>query len=235
VLDAVLLSDLHLGWPTCQVEELLAFLHKPPATKCLILNGDVLEGDLSLLTPEQWRVLVRLRELAKTVTVIWVAGNHDPNAVALAKWIGAVFVSDEYMLQSGECTVLCVHGHRWDSFFSRFSLLIALIDWVYLCLLLQNRQRAVWLKQCIPFFWWCVTSLRRNAVAYARSRQAHVVVCGHVHYAELILSAETGTPTYCNLGCWTEQRGHYATVYKGVITLCGYSSEPASTAQQNVA
>ena len=60
MLDAILLSDLHLGATSCQVRAIQQFLDELPSTARLILNGDVVESTESRLTRQHWRVLSRL-------------------------------------------------------------------------------------------------------------------------------------------------------------------------------
>ena len=91
MLDAVLLSDLHLCADSCQVEQLQEFIEILPSTRRLILNGDVLENTEFRLTKLHWRVLSQLRKLADQLELVWVRGNHDYDAESVAHLIGADF------------------------------------------------------------------------------------------------------------------------------------------------
>lgn len=60
MLDAILMSDLHLGSTSCQVRAIQQFLGDLPETNKLVLIGDVVESTGSRLTKQHWRMLSRL-------------------------------------------------------------------------------------------------------------------------------------------------------------------------------
>lgn len=128
--DAVLISDLHLGAESCQVEPLQEFIESLPPTEKLILNGDVLENTEFRLTKQHWRVLSQLRKLADQMEIVWVRGNHDFDAESVAHLIGATFVP-EYTFDSGGRQILCVHGDAWDRFLTDHPIITNLADWFY--------------------------------------------------------------------------------------------------------
>jgi UDP-2,3-diacylglucosamine pyrophosphatase LpxH len=130
VYDAVLISDLHLGAESCQVEPLQEFIESLPPTEKLILNGDVLENTEFRLTKQHWRVLSQLRKLADQMEIVWVRGNHDFDAESVAHLIGATFVP-EYTFDSGGRQILCVHGDAWDRFLTDHPIITNLADWFY--------------------------------------------------------------------------------------------------------
>src|SRR5690242_9526204 len=109
MLDAIILSDIHLGSSCCQAETVVDFLDDLPETQRLIINGDLLEGTEYRLGKRHWRVLSRLRRLSDRLDLVWVRGNHDPDADDLAHLLGAAYV-DEYQFTTGPLDVLCVHG-----------------------------------------------------------------------------------------------------------------------------
>src|SRR6516162_6333344 len=129
--DAILLSDLHLGAESCQVQHLQEFIEALPPTARLILNGDVLENTEYRLTKQHWRVLSQLRKLADKLELVWVRGNHDYDAESVAHLIGADFVP-EYLFESGGKQVLCVHGDAWDRFLTDHPVVTIIADWFYL-------------------------------------------------------------------------------------------------------
>src|SRR5580692_4267446 len=131
MLDAILMSDLHLGSESCQVQAILDFLEALPPTQRLVLNGDVLQNTEFRLTKQHWRVLSQLRKLADQLQLIWVRGNHDFDAESVAHLIGATFVP-EYRFETGGRQVLCVHGDAWDRFLTDHPLITCIADWFYL-------------------------------------------------------------------------------------------------------
>lgn len=213
----ILASDLHLGAPNCQVRGINAFLDVLPAqTSCLVLVGDVLEDTERRLTKHHWRILSRLRKLSDHLKLVWVRGNHDHDADAIAHLTGARFV-DQYTFRSGGQTYLCVHGDRWDGFLAAHPLLGVVADWCYLRLQRLSRPLALRLKRKSKTIAQAIEQVRQGALAYAARQDAEVVVCGHTHHAEGP-QTEKGV-TYWNVGCWTDHHGHYLEVADGVATL----------------
>src|SRR5262249_28833634 len=131
LLDAILLSDLHLGTVSCQVRVVQWFLEALPPTRRLVLNGDVLESTEYRLTKQHWRVLSQLRKLSDQLELVWVRGNHDFDAESVAHLIGAAFVP-EYQFESHGRRVLCVHGDAWDRFLTDHPVVSNIADWFYL-------------------------------------------------------------------------------------------------------
>jgi UDP-2,3-diacylglucosamine pyrophosphatase LpxH len=218
VFDAIMLSDLHLGSESCQVEAVLDFLNALPSTRRLILNGDVLENTEYRLTKQHWRVLSRLRKLSDELELVWVRGNHDFDAESVAHLIGAEFVA-EYMFESGEKQVLCVHGDTWDRFLSDHPIITTLVDWFYLHMQRMSRRLATRAKRSSKTFLRCVERIRSEATEYAKARHADVVICGHTHQAEAATEPAPDCPAYCNTGCWTDHNCHYLTVEDGHVHL----------------
>src|ERR1700752_312098 len=105
VLDALVISDIHLGSENCQAKELVHFLEAVHAgeleTRRLILNGDVFDSiDFRRLKKQHWKVLSQLRKLSDEVETIWINGNHDGPAEIVSHLLG-VSVQDEIVIESG--------------------------------------------------------------------------------------------------------------------------------------
>ena len=216
--DALLLSDLHLGSESCQVEPLQDFIDSLPPTKKLILNGDVLEDTEFRLTKQHWRVLSQLRKLADQLELIWVRGNHDFGAESVAHLIGANFVP-EFTFESGGRRVLCVHGDAWDRFLTDHPIITCIADWFYLRMQRWSRRLANGAKRSSKTFLRCVDRVRTEALEYGKAKRADVVVCGHTHFAEEPQEPTSRSCTYYNSGCWTDHQCHYLTVQDGCFQL----------------
>jgi UDP-2,3-diacylglucosamine pyrophosphatase LpxH len=217
VLDAVVLSDLHLGADNCQVHAVQDFLAGLPDTTRLILNGDVLENTEYRLTKQHWHVLSRLRKLSDQLELVWVCGNHDDGADSVAHLIGAAFVP-EYQFDSGGKRLLCVHGDAWDRFLTDHPLITTIADWLYLRLQRMSRRIAISAKRRSKTFLRCVERIREEALKYGKMKGADVVICGHTHLAEGP-SDPLGSPAYFNAGCWTDHHCHYLTVQRGDVRV----------------
>jgi UDP-2,3-diacylglucosamine pyrophosphatase LpxH len=218
LLDAVLLSDLHLGSDSCQVRAVQTFFDNLPLTRRLVLNGDVLESTEHRLTKQHWRVLSRLRKLSDQLELVWVRGNHDFDAESVAHLMGAAFVP-EHLFESGGKRVLCVHGDAWDRFMTDHPFLSNVADWFYLRIQRMSRRLAVTAKRSSKTFLRCAERVRMEATEYARAKRADVVVCGHTHHAEAPSRGAPGSPAYFNTGCWTDHHCHYLTVQDGLVRL----------------
>jgi UDP-2,3-diacylglucosamine pyrophosphatase LpxH len=216
MLDGVVMSDLHLGAESCQVRAIIRFLEELPDTRRLILNGDVLENTEHRLTKHHWKVLSLLRKLSDQLELVWVRGNHDFDADAIAHLIGASFVP-EYDFQSADRRVLCVHGDSWDRFLVDHPYLTNVADWFYLWMQRLSRSLAVSAKRSSKTFLRCIERVRDEARGYAKGKKMDVVVCGHTHHAEWIKGDGQwcGRPEYYNTGCWTDHHCHFWTVKGG--------------------
>lgn len=226
MFDAVMISDLHLGAESCQVQALLEFINSLPPTARLILNGDVLENTEFRLTKQHWRVLSQLRKLADDLELVWVRGNHDFDAESVAHLIGAAFVP-EYAFESGGRQVLCVHGDTWDSFLTDHPVITSIADWFYLRMQRLSRRLANNAKRSSKTFLRCVDRVRAEALEYGKAKRADVVVCGHTHFAEVSQEPTPAACAYYNTGCWTDHHCHYLTVREGNFQLAA-GTETAS-------
>jgi UDP-2,3-diacylglucosamine pyrophosphatase LpxH len=221
-MDAIIVSDLHLGSDNCQAKQLTQFLESllegNPVAHRLILNGDVFDSiDFRRLKKHHWKVLSLLRKLSDRLEVVWINGNHDGAAEIVSHLLG-VSVVEEYVLLSGGKKHLILHGHRFDSFIDNHPILTAIGDFIYHVLQRIDRTHSIarMAKQQSKTFLRCVQQIHDRAVEYARKHGCAVVCCGHTHQAKIDTSSDV---TYCNSGCWTELPCSYLTVAEGVTTL----------------
>jgi UDP-2,3-diacylglucosamine pyrophosphatase LpxH len=227
--DCLVLSDLHLGATSSQVRHIQEFLDNIPITRRLVLNGDVLENTEHRLTKHHWKVLSQLRKLSDQLELVWVIGNHDCDADAIANLIGASFVP-RYQFSSGGKQVLCVHGHSWDSFLTDHPLITVVADWIYLWLQKINRRLAVRVKRRSKTFLRSVERVRAKALDHGKQHRLDLVVCGHTHHAEAPdQAASPGRPLYVNTGCWTDLVCHYWTIKDGITHLHEIQADTATS------
>lgn len=222
MIDALVISDLHLGSDNCQAGGLVTFLEQIRSgerpTGRLILNGDVFDSiDFRRLRKPHWKVLSLLRKLSDRVEVTWLSGNHDGSADIVSHLLG-VTVADEVTITSGGRRVLLLHGHRFDEFLERYPLTTAVADGVYRLLQWVDRSHTVarHAKRSSKLFLRCAGAVRERAVEYARRRGADAVCCGHTHLPEANLS---GPVAYFNSGCWTERPCHFLSIDQGTVRL----------------
>jgi UDP-2,3-diacylglucosamine pyrophosphatase LpxH len=230
VVDAIILSDIHLGSSNCQARRLCAFLEDivdgKVAVDKLILNGDVFDSiDFRRLDKAHWKVLSLMRKLSKRLAIIWISGNHDGSAEIVSHLLG-VTVTDDYVLHSGGARILIFHGHVFDDFLDAHPVLTWVGDVIYWLLQRIDRTHrfAKLAKKGSKTFLRCARKIEDGAVARAREKGCGVVCCGHTHHA---YSASHDGVQYHNSGCWTELPCNYLTVDQGQVTLRNFEDVAA--------
>jgi UDP-2,3-diacylglucosamine pyrophosphatase LpxH len=229
MLDAVILSDLHLGSDNCQAKRLVELLERVAGgefpTARLILNGDLFDSiDFRRLKKTHWKVLSLLRKLSDHLDIIWLCGNHDGSAEVVSHLLG-VAVMDDYVLESGGRRILVLHGHVFDEFIDNHPVVTWLADCVYGFLQWIDRTHyfAKLAKRGSKTFLRCARKIEERSVESARRKHCTAVCCGHTHAA----AAHADRPVaYYNSGCWTELPCSYLTVCDGAVRL--HYFEPAA-------
>jgi UDP-2,3-diacylglucosamine pyrophosphatase LpxH len=218
---AIFISDLHLGTPGCQAEQLLDFL-RHTESRYLYLVGDIIDG-WQLKRRWYWHqshndvVQKVLRKARKGTQVTYVAGNHDE---AARQFLGLAFGGIEIRAEAEHYTadgrrLLVIHGDLFDAVVQGAKWLAYFGDRLYMLSLKLNR----WFNHAraslgLPY-WSLAQFLKqrvKNAVSYigdfeaalaheARKRAFDGVVCGHIHKAEI---RDIGGILYCNDGDWVE-------------------------------
>jgi UDP-2,3-diacylglucosamine pyrophosphatase LpxH len=184
----------------------------------LIVNGDLFDSwDFRRLKSSHWKVLSKMRQIAKNKKVVWIGGNHDGPSEMISHLIGLDFV-DEYEFQSGGVKILALHGDVFDDFISEHPLLTKAADYVYRTAqrLYGGSSLAPMVKRSSKTFLRCSEHVKERAKSYAKSKGADVVCCGHTHMAE---KDDIGPVAYYNCGCWTENECHYLAIKDGCVSL----------------
>lgn len=223
MLDAIILSDIHLGSDNCQAKLVSHFLEnlidapdRRPAR--LILNGDVFDSiDFRRLNKHHWKVLSCLRKLADQIDIIWLCGNHDGSAEIISHLLGLT-VEEEYQLESAGRQILILHGHVFDEFIDAHPILTWIGDQIYFFLQWIDKTHtfAKLAKKGSKTFLRCAQAIQEKSLVYAQRKQADVVCCGHTHQARAITD---GDVHYFNSGCWTELPCSYLSVTAGQVRL----------------
>jgi UDP-2,3-diacylglucosamine pyrophosphatase LpxH len=227
-LDAIVISDLHLGAHNCLAGPLAEFLREildgSLATSRLVINGDAFDSlDFRRLRKRHWEVLQLIRRLSTRIEVTWVAGNHDGPAPVLAQLLG-VPVAEDCVLESGGRRILVCHGHAFDKFIDSYPLLTILADWGYFFLQSIDRTHRVarMAKRATKVYLRCQERIARGATGLARQRGCETAVCGHTHQAT---HAEYDGIAYHNSGCWTERPPSFLAVAEGEVRVMHYLCE----------
>ena len=227
-LDAVIISDIHLGCDNCQAKLVIRFLEDilegRIAARRLIINGDVFDSiDFRRLKKTHWKVLSMIRHLSDKMEVIWTCGNHDGPAEIVSHLLG-VQVLNEYIFDSGNRRMLVLHGHIFDDFIDDHPILTWIGDVIYNTLQLVDRRHYIarLAKARSKIFLHCLEKVQRKSIAYARRLACDVVMCGHTHHCA---AASEGGIDYFNSGCWTEIPATWLAVDAGEVKVCRYSAD----------
>jgi UDP-2,3-diacylglucosamine pyrophosphatase LpxH len=237
MLDAVILSDLHLGSTNCEAKRICHFLEMlvdgDIGTRRLILNGDVFDSfDFRRLSKKHWKVLSLIRKLSDHLEIIWLCGNHDGSAEVVSHLLG-VEVMDDYVLESGGRRILVLHGHIFDDFLDNHPILTWLGDCIYYFLqwLDPTHQLARSAKHSSKTFLRCAQKIQDGSVNLARRRDCDAVCCGHTHSS--CASTEQAIH-YFNSGCWTELPCTYLAVSAGQVRVEVFDAETVVAADTSL-
>jgi UDP-2,3-diacylglucosamine pyrophosphatase LpxH len=181
MLDAVILSDIHLGSDNCQAKNVVRLLEQVAdgelATARVILNGDVFDSiDFRRLNKHHWKVLSLIRKLSNHVEITWLYGNHDDTAEIFSHMLG-VTVMNEFILESGSRRILILHGHRFDNFLDKHPIITWLADCVYCFLQWVDRTHyfAKLAKRGSKTFLRCAKKIEVCSIDHARRRGCDAV------------------------------------------------------------
>lgn len=220
MLDAVIVSDLHLGAANSRHREVERVLWQQ-ARRCrrIIFNGDLVDHwSLRRWPRDHWQTLESLRRLSQRVEFVWVAGNHEESSTKAKRILDLPFVED-YRFTSAGVPVLCQHGHQYDDFIRTHPLMTWLGDLFYsLAQKIDPTHRfARCLKRRSKILLACAEAVTAGAVREARRGRCGLVTTGHTHLAG-VREMDDGI-CYGNAGCWTEKPATYLTVEGGSMQL----------------
>lgn len=222
-LDAVVISDVHLGTYGCHAKELLKYL-KSINPKIIILNGDII--DIWQFSKNYWpethmKILRKLMKfMVEGVTVYYLTGNHDE---LLRKFSGMQLASfhlqDKLVLELDGKKAWFFHGDVFDVTMQHskwlaklgavgYDSLILINSFVNWLLTKMGREKMSFsqkikakFKDAVKF----INSFEQTAAELAVEKGYDYVICGHIHHAEMReVHTEKGEVTYLNSGDWVE-------------------------------
>ena len=222
-LDAVVISDVHLGTYGCHAKELLKYL-KSINPKVIILNGDII--DIWQFSKNYWpethmKVLRKLMKfMVEGATVYYLTGNHDELLRKFSDMHLASFhLQDKLVLELDGKKAWFFHGDVFDVTMQHSKWLAKLGAIGYDSLILINscvnwfltrmgKQKMSFsqkikakFKDAVKF----INSFEQIAAELAVEKGYDYVVCGHIHHAEKRkILTDKGSVTYLNSGDWVE-------------------------------
>jgi len=222
-LEAVILSDLHLGTFGCHAREILKYL-KSIRPETIILNGDIIDiwnFKKSYFPKAHLKVLKYLITLAQKGTkVIYITGNHDELLRKFADSdMGHIHLRNQVVLEFQGKKTWIFHGDIFDASIQNARWLAKLGGWSYDLLIWINHYMNVVLtalgrekyslskvikdsvKKAVKY----VNDFEQAAAEMASSRGYQQVICGHIHQPQMrTLQTAHGPIDYLNSGDWIE-------------------------------
>jgi UDP-2,3-diacylglucosamine pyrophosphatase LpxH len=213
-MNAIIVSDLHIGSQYLQSRILEDFLEALPKDHEFILNGDIIDQPYLKMKKSDQRILDCIKQKSLGQKVVWIRGNHDNGYTPTG--FGKVKVTRSYSIGN---RLLITHGDDFDEIMPRsraFIRAFKLMHNLRVKLGAKPVHVAEYAKKWKSFYKVLRKNVALNAVSCAAENRFEAVACGHTHYAEDI--AIDGI-RYLNTGAWTELPVHYLYITADEITL----------------
>jgi len=223
-LDAVVISDTHLGTRSCKAKELLQYL-KSVQPKHLVLNGDIIDiwqFSKSYFPKPQLKVVRQIIKMMEHGTKVhYVIGNHDE---ALRRFVGLSIGNLKFVnkvvldLNGGKSWIF--HGDAFDIIMQHSKWLAKLGATGYAMLTAFNKM----VNAMLALFGQKRISLSRDIKRMVKSKRNDITtkfeqtvadlaikkrykyaICGHIHWpAQKLINNNHGKVMYLNSGDWVE-------------------------------
>jgi UDP-2,3-diacylglucosamine pyrophosphatase LpxH len=229
-IEALYISDVHLGSKGSKANDLLEIMKKYDPEKLFIV-GDFIDGWLLKKRhywPQEHTNIVRkvLSYAKKGTQVYYITGNHDDFLRSYEHLdFGNITVLDE-VIDDG---IWIVHGDRYDSvvMYNKwiavlgsigYEVVIYVNEFVKWCrkkLGLRPRSFSKWVKAKVKGAVAFIDSFEFTLANEAKKRECYTVICGHIHTpADRTIEGVR----YMNTGDWIESYS-YITKEKGRLIL----------------
>jgi UDP-2,3-diacylglucosamine pyrophosphatase LpxH len=213
-MNAIIVSDLHLGSRYSQSGAFERFLEAFPPDHELIMNGDIIDSPYVKMDKSEQRVLDLIEKISYRQQVIWIRGNHD-NGYIPNNFGKTLFKT----LHSIDKRLLISHGDDFDDIMPRSRLFIKAFKLLH-NLRIKLGARPVHVAEYAKKWKFFYRVLRKNvafnAVRCAAENGYDAVACGHTHYPEDIVLEGI---RYINTGAWTESPAYYLCITPDKMTL----------------
>jgi len=213
-MNAIIISDLHIGSHYLQSRILEDFLDSIPKDHEFIMNGDIIDQPYLKMTKSDQRILDRIEQISLGQKVVWIQGNHDNGYTPTG--LGKVKMTRSYSIGK---RLLITHGDDFDDIMPRsrvFMKAFKLMHALRVKLGAKPVHVAEYAKKWKSFYRVLRKNIALNAVSCAIENGFEAVTCGHTHYPEDMV---VDGIRYINTGAWTELPTHYLHVTKDGITL----------------
>lgn len=223
-LEAVVLSDIHLGTYGCHATELVQYLrHIQP--RLLVLNGDIIDGwqfSKRYFPAAHLQVITEIfRLLQEGTRVVYITGNHDEMLRRYSDLqVGHFQLTDKLVVEINGKMTWIFHGDVFDTTTRGSAKLIAKLggygyDWLILLNRMINwllkkmgRPRMSFskrIKNSVKKAVSWIADFEQTAAELAIDKKYDYVICGHIHQPQnRVVETEKGRVTYLNSGDWVE-------------------------------
>ena len=227
-VDALFISDVHLGSKGCNADELLKVLkeHKPTH---LFLVGDIIDGWLlkkrNYWTQDFTNVIRKILSYSKSgIEVVYITGNHDEFLRSYSNTeLGNIKIVDEWQWNG----YLITHGDLYDGVV-QLKWLGVLGSWGYELAIYIDRTLKKFgykksisktlkdkVKKAVKF----ITDFEKQLAYQSHTKKLKGVICGHIHKPEdKYITIKDTQIHYLNCGDWIENNS-YIIYNKGKFTL----------------
>ncbi len=223
-LEAVVISDTHLGTRSCKAKELLLYL-KSVQPNHLLLNGDIIDiwqFSKSYFPKTQLKVVRQIIKMMEQGTKVqYIVGNHDE---ALRRFVGTTVgnfsIVNKVVLDINGAKSWVFHGDAFDVVMHHSKWLAKLGATGYALLTIINKV----VNGFLSLFGKMRISLSRDIKRMVKSKRDDITtkfektvadlaikkkykyaICGHIHWpAHKMINNESGRVMYLNSGDWVE-------------------------------
>ena len=198
-MDAIIVSDLHIGSRNFLFHEFKSFIERIPPDYELILNGDIIDDPKNKLTPLHQRILDIIIRISNRQKVVWVQGNHDNGFIP--EETGKIEFKPIYKINNN---LLIAHGHDFDQIMPMskvFMKAFMLMHKLRIFLGAPPVHVSDYAKSWKRLYSVLLKNVMKNAVICAKDNGCTAVACGHTHYPEDRFFEGI---RYINTGSWTE-------------------------------
>jgi UDP-2,3-diacylglucosamine pyrophosphatase LpxH len=245
----IVLSDVHLGAPDCQIDKVNHFLKHTHAEK-IILNGDIIDG-WSLGRRGGWTkkhtrfVRLILKKIEKKgIDVIYLRGNHDDILDRfLPLMFGRLRITDRHIHQGVHRRYLVLHGDVFDAVTQNHKLIAVLGDIGYQTLMRLNRSYNKWrawrgkeyfslskaikarTKTVVNY----ISRFEDQVEHFTKKEGCNGFICGHIHTPD---DKMLGDVHYLNSGDWVESDTALVENFDGSWEILDYETFCTRLAQE---
>jgi UDP-2,3-diacylglucosamine pyrophosphatase LpxH len=213
-IEALLISDVHLGSKGCNSEAVLETLKKYQP-EYLFLVGDIIDGWL-LKKRFYWKqsytnLIRKILSYSKNGTkVIYITGNHDE---FLRDYDDLSFGNIEFHNEYIYKDIFITHGDlydgvvklKWLGILGSVGYDLAIVIDRYLKRLGLKRSLSKFLKDKVKEAVKFITSFEDQLIYQAKKRNCTKVVCGHIHHPIIKVIDDI---EYVNCGDWIENNSY---------------------------